>query len=34
MWIVCWQKIHMKYHALFDIVEKTAQFENAICCKL
>ena len=24
----------MKYHALFDILEKAAKFEIVVCCKL
>ena len=40
MRIVCQQTIlikyhaFMKYHALFVIYEKTAQFEIVVCCKL
>ena len=34
MRIVCWQKILMKYHALFVIFEKAAKFEIVVCCKL
>ena len=34
MGIVCQQTILLKYHALFVIFEKAAEFEIAVCCKL
>ena len=34
MRIVCQQKILMKYHALFVIFEKAANFKIVVCRKL
>ena len=34
MKIACQKTILMKYHALFVIFEKAANFENVVCCKL
>ena len=34
MRIVCQQRILMKYHTLFVIFEKAANFEIVVCCKV
>ena len=33
MRIVCWQAILLKYHALFVIFEKAANYDSVVCCK-
>ena len=34
MWILCWQRIHIKFQVLsVGFLKQAAKFENVVCCK-